>query len=536
MSGNKMLKGAAIIGIAGVIVKIMGAFFRIPLTNWLGAGGIAYYSFAYTIYAALVVLATAGFPVAISRLVSENIARNQYRNAHRVFNVSMGMMAAIGLVLFAICYFGAGFIVGTLMKNPGATLAVKAIAPALLFVPLLSAMRGYFQGRQNMNPTAISEIGEQAARVIIGLYLASSFLSTGEERAAAGASFGATVGSVFGLGVMILIYMLNRNVIMYKIQRYDQTAEEVSRIVKQILLIAVPVIIGAEIMPIMNLVDTSIVMRRLQATGWTLDEAKYLYGLISGYCSTLIGFPQIFTQAVAISLVPAIARATALQDREGIIENTALGYRLTMVMALPCAAGILALAKPILFLLYPTKLDEAADAAPTLMLCTLGLIALAISQTSTGVLQAIGKQNLPVMHLAAGTAVKMVTSFILVGIPVLNIKGAALGTIAAYVVSFVLNNISVRKYTGIRFNYIQIYGKPGLASLVMGVVVFAVHLGLDKVIGGNIATVASVMVGVIIYALLFVALRIVTPEELETVSIGRKMNRIIRKIPGLRWE
>ena len=370
---SKVIKGAAIIGVAGVIVKVLGAFFRIPLTNWLGADGMAYYGYAYTIYGALVVLATAGLPVAISRLVSENIAVKQYRNAHKVFHISMIMMFLLGAGLFLICFLGAKPLT-TLLGNADAAPAVRAIAPALLFVPLLSALRGYFQGRQNMNPTAISEITEQLVRIISGLLLAYILLPKGLVKASAGAAFGASIGSLAGLLLVALIYLINKPVIQHKIQRYDQSVEETRAIVKSIVVIAIPIIIGSEIMPIMNMVDTGVIMRRLQATGFSFDESKHLYGLISSYCSTLIGFPQIFTQAVAISLVPAIARYFTLEDKEEVHKHISLGYRLTMLLAFPCAVGIFVLAKPVLLLLYPAKPAEVDEAKVTMMIMAVGIV------------------------------------------------------------------------------------------------------------------------------------------------------------------
>lgn len=172
--GNKFLKGAAVLALAGILMKVLGAVFRIPLTNMIGTDGMSYYGVAYSIYGALVVLATAGIPVAISRLVSENIAINRYRNAHRVFRVALVMMTGIGLITFLICFFGAEMI-ASLVKNPEAALAVRATAPALLLVPMFSTFRGYFNGRQNMNPTAISELTEQLVRCGVGLYLAYRF-------------------------------------------------------------------------------------------------------------------------------------------------------------------------------------------------------------------------------------------------------------------------------------------------------------------------------------------------------------------------
>ena len=158
MSQNKFLKGAAILGIAGIIVKVMGVFFRIPLTNWVGADGISYYSSVYPIYTFFLILSTAGIPVAVSRMVSERIAVSNYGGAHKVFHTALWFLSLLGFVTFAIVYFGAGFIESHVLKNEGTMMALQAIAPALFIVPVMSAYRGYFQGRQNMNPTAISQL------------------------------------------------------------------------------------------------------------------------------------------------------------------------------------------------------------------------------------------------------------------------------------------------------------------------------------------------------------------------------------------
>ncbi len=530
--GSKMVKGAAIIGLAGVLVKILGAFFRIPVINWIGDIGSAYYSVAYNIYAILVVLATAGLPVAISKLVSENIAKKRYRNAHKVFQVSFVLMVVLGSVLFMVCYFGATLLTKTL-GQPNAAIAVRAIAPALFFVPLLASFRGYFQGRQNMNPTAISEVSEQFVRVIVGLILTSQFLSFGMAKAAAGATFGASAGSAIGLLIVVTIYILNRRAIVYKIETYDSTTESTLSIIKKISIVAVPIIIGAEVMPAMNFIDTWIITNRLLATGWAPEEATALYGMISGKCSTLIGFPQIFTQAVAISLVPAIARAYAMGNKKSVQENSILGYRLTMVIAFPCAIGIMAIPSQILLFMYPSDPDSAMNAAPTLAIMAVGIIFLANVQTSTGILQARGKQIIPVITLFIGAVIKLILSYILVGIPSLNIKGAAIATIVAYIIAMVLNNIKVKKYTNIQFEYIQTYVKPIIASAIMGVCAYATHYGIGRFVGNSIGTILSILVGMIVYAVLIILFRAVRAEELALMPGGRRLNSYISKV--IRW-
>lgn len=526
--GSKFIKGAAILGIAGVIIKFMGALFRIPLTNWIGDVGMSYYGVAYTIYSALLVLATAGIPVAISRMVSERIALGEYLNAHKVFKVATALMFGIGMISFAICFFGGDWI-SNLLQNPEAALAVKAIAPALLFVPVMSSFRGYFQGRQNMNPTAVSQMLEQLIRVVFGLVLAYSFMKTSLIKAAAGASFGASAGSLAGLLTIALIYLLNRKVIHEKNRIHDQNTETTSEILKKIVVIAVPIIIGSEILPMMSVIDTSIIMGRLQSTGWTYDEAKSMYGQLSGFCNSLIAFPQVFTQAVAVSLVPAVAAAFQMKDKKSIHENIQLGYRTTMIMACPCAVGLFALAEPILVMLYPAQKESAIAAVPTLMIMAISVVFLAIDQTSTGILQAIGKQTRPVVNLFIGCIGKIVITFILVGIKSVNIKGAAVGTIFAFVVSLLLNNVEIKKHTGTKINYDITYVRPLIASLIMGVCAYGTHRLLVSLIGNSLSTLLAICVGAVVYVALIFVFKAITLDELENIPGGNKMKRIMVK-------
>ena len=532
-SGSRILKGAVIIGAASLLVKVIGAFFRIPITNWLGAEGGSYYSVAYSIYGALLVLSTAGIPIAISRLVSENIAMKRYRNAHKVFSISQGLMMSIGVVTALVCLLGGGAITG-FIGNPNARLAVMATCPALLCVPIVSSFRGYFQGRQNMKPTAISEIVEQLFRVAVGLFLCRFLLSQGTPKAAAGAAFGASAGSLFALAFMMLVYFLSRSSIHKRMELGDQSVEKGSEILKKIILIAIPIIIGAELLPIMNLLDSAIIMRRLQAMGMSEGASNAMYGLISLYCNPIIALPMMFTQAVEISMVPAISGNYALGDHETVRKDTGLSYRLAMIMAGPCAFGILALAEPVLLMFYRSHPDEAHAAAPTLMILSAGVVLLAMSQTSTGLLQAIGRQNLPVRHLAIGVAVKVVVTFILVGIPGVDIKGAACGTLIAEAISFFLNDIYVKKFTGVKIDLVKTFVKPLICSAVMGGFAFGTHFLLSKAVGNTISTMAAVLVGIVVYGVLIVLTKTVTPVELAMVPAGRKINRIISKF--VKWE
>ena len=279
----------------------------------------------------------------------------------------------------------------------------------------------------------------------------------------------------------------------------------------------------------MTLIDTGIIMTRLQATGWSYEEAKTLYGLLSGFCNSLIAFPQVFTQAVAVSLVPAIAAAFKVRNKQGVQENIQLGYRTTMIMAFPCAFGIFSLAEPIMILLYADQKASAIAAVPTLMIMAISVIFLAITQTSVGVLQSIGKQMLPVIHLAIGCVGKVILTFILVGIHDINIKGAAVGTMFAYVVALFLNNRSVKQYTGVKFNYELTYVRPCLAAMLMGVCAFAAHKLAAGFLGNSIATLFAIMVGVIVYVILIFMFKAITLAEVETMPGGTKLVKILKR-------
>ena len=311
MNSNKnkdsFLKGALILGMAGIIVKIMGAFFRIPLGNLIGAKGMGYYQAVYPVYTLFLTLATAGFPTALAKLVSEKNAIGDYKGVHKIFKVSYTVLFITGLIAFCIFFFGAQYIV-TAMKNPDAYYAMLAIAPALLFVPMMSSYRGYFQGKKEMTKIAVSQISEQFFRVILGLGLAYLLMNKyGSELGAAGAIAGATVGSVASTIYLVAIYIGER-----KQRKTEKKAsqpfkdESVGRILKKLLVVAIPITIGASVMPLVGMIDSMIVIRRLTEAGFTPDEALSMFGQLTGMAMAIINLPSVVTIAMSMSLVPSI--------------------------------------------------------------------------------------------------------------------------------------------------------------------------------------------------------------------------------------
>lgn len=529
MQRKSFIQGAAVLAVAGLFVKVLGAIFKIPLGDMIGADGISYFLPAYYVYNFFLILATAGIPVAISKLVSERYAFGQYGEAHKTFQVSRYLVLSIGSISFLIVFFCADTF-AEWFQLPESALAMRCIAPALFFVPLMSSYRGYFQGMQDMRPTAFSQVVEQIFRVLVGLYLAYGLFHgtvslfagislSAEAKGAAGGTLGAAAGAVAGLAVVLAISLYKRTQLK---QRRDQETRDsrISRktILKQILIIAVPITIGAAIMPIVNLVDAAVVNRRLLTCGFDAATARTLYGGL-GFASSLVNFPQVLTQAVAMSMVPVIAAAYKAKNWGYLNQNVSTGLRISFILGFPCTLGLMIFAQPILLLLYPSQESDALIAAPCLSVLACGVLFLSIVQTSTGILQGVGKQMTPVRNLFIGVLVKIVLTWVLTGIPAINVKGSAAGTVAAYIIASVLNLWAVKKYTGTKLDLMAVVVKPFGSTAVMGLCAWSVYVALEKLTGGSrISVIGAILVAILVYAALLLLTKTVTREELSKRS------------------
>ena len=406
-------------------------------------------------------------------------------------------MTALGIAGALVVMLCAGPI-GEAVKVPGSALALQATAPALILVPIMSAYRGYFQGQQDMNPTAISQVIEQIFRVGCGLALAyymmnatflSEFYDSG-ARGAAGGTFGATAGGVGGLITVLIIYHLKKGEIMDRIKRDVTTdSERIRSIMKKIIIIAIPITIGASLLPIMNAIDAGIVNRRLIATGWGMDAAHDLYGQITSMADPIVGFPQVLMQAIIVSIVPMVAAAKRLNNDDEVRGTINLGIRMTTIIGLPCAFGLFALAQPALLLLYPLQKE------------------------------------------AIGIAIKLMLTWVLVGIHRLNIVGAAIGTLCAYLIAASLDYRCAKKFTGVKVPVKQTVVKPLICALTMAVIAKLVYIGCFAVCGSNaLSTLIAIMIGACVYGLLVIKTHTIRREELLEISIGRKLVRICDKL------
>ena len=530
MSKKTFLRGAAILGVAGLIVQVLGAIFRIPLANIIGDEGMGLYGTVYPIYIFLVVFSTNGAPAAISKMASERLAVDRADEAHRVFKLSFIAMFIFGIVTSSVLFFGARRIID-FMAHPDSYYAMIAIAPALLLIPIMSVYRGYFQGMQNMLPTALSQFTEQAVRVATGLTLAVVLLPMGIQYAAAGATLGGSIGPIVGILVIVIIYYVQKRKIFEIIARdknKNGEKESSKSILKTLAVIAVPVTIGVSIYPVMNLADVALIQNRLVSAGYSGDLANALYGQLSGFAGPIINVPMALALSMALSMVPAIASAKSANDMEFLNTNIKLGLRTSMIVGVPCSFGIIVLAEPIMRLLFPMQVESAVNAAGALAVLAAGIIFLCIAQTMAGVLQGLGKIGIAVLSLVCGFVVKCIVTYLLT--PTLNIEGAAIGSVLGFITVAVISFVAVCVLTKIRFDFILSVVKPLIAGLVMVILVVASYHGFSFVVGGRLATVAAIAIGAIAYGVTLIKIKAIVESEIEMLPKGSKLASLLRKI------
>ena len=410
--------GAAVLAAGVVIVKIIGALFKIPLANILGETGNADFNNAYNIYAVLLTISTAGLPVALSKMISEAKTLGRERQARRVLKVSFAAFLTLGVLSFVIMWFG-NEKCAALLNNPNAAYGIKALAPGVVCVGCLAAFRGFAQGSFRMTPTAVSQIIEAVSKLFIGLGLSMYVVSLGYEDyiAAAAAIVGVTVGSVLALVYMLIDYLRHRP----RTPGTD-TPDASGAILKRLLSIAIPITLSASMVSIITLIDTSLVQGQLQnALGYTLKETRHLYGTYSSGMN-LYNLPSSMMTALTISVIPTVSASLARNDRVHTSRVINSSLRVTGLMAFPMGLGLWALAEPIMKLCYPRYDSELGGS----LLAVLGIASMfvCLMLISNSILQSYGRVHVPVFTMLIGGVVKIIVNYVLVGNPDILINGA----------------------------------------------------------------------------------------------------------------
>lgn len=498
MIKQSLMKGTLILGMSGMLCKFLGLFFRWPLQMLIGDEGVGYYQMSFPLYM-FFIAAASGIPVAVSKMVSESYATKNYIRVIQIFRKALLLMFIMGTGFTALLLIFSKPIISFLKWDNKSYYSLVAIAFAPMFISIMSAFRGFFQGLQNMNYTAISQIIEQIGRVIIGVGLAYILLPRGIEYSAGGAALGAAAGGLFGGIYLIKKYFTVRK----EIKVYNPPDNQ--DILNSLLYIAIPVSIGSAVNSIMSLIDSALVPQKLLQAGFTYTQSTILYGRLTGKAFILTNLPLTLSIALCSSLVPIIAEYHILNRRAELKEKVDLAFRLSIVIALPSMLGLYTLAHPILELLFPGQ-SQGFD---ILQYSSISIPFIIIAQTSTAILQGSGYYITPVLNLAVGCALKIVFTLLLVPIPNINIYGAIFGSTIGYGIAAVLNINLLKRKLNIRINYFETLIKPAFASILMIIAVVIIYMNVyNYTMSSRFSCFLSILIGIIIYIILLILFRI----------------------------
>lgn len=533
--GSSFAKQAAILASAGILVRIIGFLYRLPLTNMIGDEGNAIYSAGYYIYTFLLILSSAGLPAAISRMVSERIAVGEYENAHRVFRVSLSLSSGLGFIFMVILIVFARPL-SHLVKLPDSYWCIMTLTPTLFIVAVMSAYRGYFQGMNTMAVTAVSQIVEQIFNAFFSVYLAYLLLKVSIPEGAAkniplgaaGGTAGTGVGALAGLMVMFIAYVKFAPVIKRNRRSTagDYPLESRGDIARTLFKTALPIIIGTAVFSMTNLIDMVMVMSRLDAAGFTSDEAKVLYGQLSGKYVTLTTLPVSISTAMATAAIPTIAASLKLRRHREVRHKMNFVIRLAMIISIPAAVGIGALGGPIIEMLFPL----APDGGILLTAGAIAIIFLALCQIVTGVLQGIGRVAVPVAGAVLGAVTKVILNYFLISIPQINVLGAVFSTTGCYVVASFFNLYVLGRITKVRFDFKSSLIKPAAASAVMAAACIGMYRLLIIATQSNtLSTLISIAVGAFVYGLVLLLIRGMREEDISAIPMGARLIPVLRR-------
>ncbi len=551
MTKKSLVKGAAILAAAGLVNRFLGAASRIVLPTLIGDEGVGLYQMAYPVYGVFLVVSTAGIPVAVSKLVAEQTAMSNPRGALRILKVATALLVATGALFSLALLVSASAIARHIARDARASLAIVAVSPAVLLLSVASAFRGYFQGLQEMAPSATSQVVEQIVRVASMIGLAWFLLPRGIEYAAAGANLGAVFGGAAGLATLLVAYLRSkhepgswrltwrqvRSVVAPRAMRSGTDgstpgahADSTRSLIRRIFELSFPVVLAAAIMPLMQFLDIAIVPLRLGAAGFTPEESTRLFGRLTGMAQPLMYFPTLVTAAIAASAVPAVSEALARGGGATLSERAEEAIRLGFLFALPSAVGLFVFARE-----FSVLLTWPAEVEVPLRALAFGTVFLALQQTSSGILQGLGEVSVPVRNLAKGAVVKLVTSYVLTGLPAYGIRGAALGTVAAFAVAGLLNVVVVVRRLGFSVDVQNSLAKPALGAALMALAARGTYDAIFRATSSNArACLGAIGGGVLVYGVFLLLTRVIGRRELEVLPGGGRIARILEKFGLLR--
>jgi len=538
---NFVVQGS-ILAVAGIIVRLIGILYRVPMTNIIGDEGMGYYSTAFNVYNIMLILSSYSLPLAVSKMVSARMAKGQYRNAVRVLKAALVYATVVGGIACFITWNFADFFATTAFNTPFCVYALKTLAPTIWIMAYLGVLRGFFQGHGTMIPTAISQIFEQvinaaisvvAAGVLFKIGLDSNrvYNTTGYPQAfgAAGGTIGTGAGALAALLFMLLLFSIYWPVVKRRKRRdRSRRTDSYGDISVTFLFTVVPVIISSAVYNINAVVDNSIMAYGMEALGRG-KEFLSLWGIYNNKYMLLVHVPLAMANSLSSSLIPSLSGAVARKEKGAVIAKTSLAIRFAMLIAIPSAVGLTVLSAPINNLLF--KSGDNTEAIRMLITGSAAVIFLSMSTVTNAILQGINHMNVPVRNAFISLILHIGVLYLMLMVFKMGIYSMVFANIAFAVFMCILNAIAIRRYLNYRQEIVKTFLLPAVASAFMGAAAFGVYKGVTLIIKSNLlGTIFAVLAAIAVYGVLLIKLRCVDEEELYSMPGGTKVIRLSRKL------
>ena len=506
------LRGAVLLSSTVAITKVIGAAYKIPLGNVLGARGMAHFYVAYNVYNVWLLVLCAGLPVALSRQIARTHALGLWGQERRTFRVALVLLTVLGLGSGAALFFFPRFF-ALALHDEAAAPAIRALAPSLFCMGTVSALRGFSQGRGDMRPTAVSQLIESLCKLVAGLFFTFLALRSGAapENAAAAALCGVSLGTVCAL---VYLYANHRRQLFPV--RYD-TPSPRRAVVSELLRASVPLMLGSAGMSVITLLDQTLILHTLQkALGYSADAAARVYGEYT-FSTTLFSLPPAILMTLSLSLMPAVSAARAQRREKTASHYANSALRLCLMLSLPMGVGLSIMAGPLLHLLYPAQPQTAEAAAYHLSVLGLASIFVCLMALTNGILQAYGREKFTVVTLLCGGGLKIAANYLMVSNPAIGIRGAAAGTLYCYAFIVLLNAVAIARLTTADLRFFTYTWRPLAASVIMALFVSAIHPFFLSRVGPSLSTVFTVLSAAFCYVAVLISLGALGPGELKSL-------------------
>ncbi|MEF9945104.1 MAG: polysaccharide biosynthesis protein [Lachnospiraceae bacterium] len=546
-SNSSFLIQGMILAAAGMITRIIGIAYRIPVNNILGDVGQGFYGYAFQIYSIALILTSYSLPLAVSKLVSARVAKGEYKNARRILNGAIFFAVIVGVVVGVLIFFGGDFMATHLLRSPLSVYALKVLAPCLFIVALLGVLRGYFQGLGTMLPTAASQILEQIINAVFSIVGASYLLQAGKKVAetkgnkligpaygAAGGTFGTLMGAVFALLFLVFVFYAYQRVMKRQMAR-DRTRynESYSDIFRILLITIAPVILSTAIYNVSEFFDSIMFSQIMAAQGHTVKEYTGLWGMFNGKYNTLINIPLAMANALGASIIPSLTAAVTEGNRKQAHAKIHMAIRFAMIIAIPSCVGFLVLAKPILSMLYSGNIEIPA------MMLRIGAVTVVfycLSTVTNAVLQGVNKMTVPVKNAAISLVIHLLSLFLMLVVFKWGIYAVVVSNIVFSLSMCILNARALKNAESYIQETVKTFAIPIIAAAIMGITAAAVQLLLDLFVGGIFATLVTILVAVSVYGISLLKLGGLSEKEILAFPKGTVFLLLFQKLHLLKQE